>query len=469
MKKPTLHLINDTNFDGPIATAIARLNDDPGAIFEESVLEQLRQIRTNNPPMWARIKAEIKKSGKVSIGDLEYNLGKNHQLPQGSAEIFPAVTPWQWPVNGADLLDEITTIMGKHIIADTCTIHAATLWTAFTWFTEAMNVAPIANITAPDMRCGKSVMLSVLAKLVHRPLTVSNIAPAALFRAMSLWSPTLLIDEVDSFLNENDAARGILNSGFNRDNAFVIRCTGDDHTPTRFNVWGAKALCGIGKIADTLSDRSITLRLRRKLPGEFTEKIRHADAATFSTLTSKLARFAADNLEAARLVRPTEIQRLNDRANDAWEPLLIVAELAGGAWPERARSAAAELHGIEEDETSIGAELLADIQAIFVGTQATKLFSANILEILVKDEAAPWATRNKGKAMTLRQMSMKLAEYGIRPHSIRQGRDTGKGYYREQFDDAFNRYLSPASDLTADTTSHPAQPMTQDVTDEEIG
>ncbi|MBN0430718.1 hypothetical protein JTM52_36020, partial [Pseudomonas aeruginosa] len=95
----------------------------------------------------------------------------------------------------------------------------------------------------------------------YRPMQVSNIAPAALYRAIELWSPTLLIDEVDAFLAAYDDARGILNAGFTRDSASVIRCVGDDHMPTRFNVWGAKALCGIGKIADTLADRSIPLRL----------------------------------------------------------------------------------------------------------------------------------------------------------------------------------------------------------------
>src|SRR5690606_30812926 len=231
-------------------------------------------------------------------------------------------------------------------------------------------------------RCGKTVMLGVLARLSCRPLTVSNIAPAALFRSLELWSPTLLIDEVDAFLSEHEEARGILNAGFTRDSAFVIRCTGDDHTPTRFNVWGAKALCGIGKIADTLADRSIPLRLRRKLPGERTVKIRHADPAAFAELTGKLARFAIDNREAIRTARPAEVDGLNDRANDCWEPLLAIAELAGGNWPRMARLAAATLHGLEEDTPSIGAELLASIRDVFDNRRADRLSTADLLATL---------------------------------------------------------------------------------------
>ncbi len=130
-------------------------------------------------------------------------------------------------------------------------------------------------------------MLGVLARLACRPLAVSNIAPAALFRALELWTPTLLIDEVDAFLAEHDEARGILNAGFTRDTAFVIRCVGDDHCPHAFNVWGAKALCGIGKIADTLADRSIPLRAAPQAGGERTAKIRHADPAAFAELVGR--------------------------------------------------------------------------------------------------------------------------------------------------------------------------------------
>src|SRR5690606_1013289 len=195
---------------------------------------------------------------------------------------FREVMLWPTPVDGAALLEDLAAVSRVHVIADAATVHAAARCATVTWLSVVGGGGPIANITAPEKRFGKTVMLGVLARLSCRPLAVSNIAPAALFRALELWTPTLLIDEVDAFLEAHEEARGILNAGFTRDTAFVIRCVGDDHMPTRFNVWGAKALCGIGKIADTLADRSIPLRLRRKLPGERTVKIRHADPAAFA-------------------------------------------------------------------------------------------------------------------------------------------------------------------------------------------
>jgi hypothetical protein len=250
---------------------------------------------------------------------------------------------------------------------------------------------------------------------------------------------------VDSFLAEHDGARGILNAGFTRDTAFVIRCVGDNHIPTRFNVWGAKALCGIGKLADTLADRSIPLRLRRKLTGERTTKIRHASPATFAELVSKLARFAIDNREAIRTARPAEVEGLNDRANDCWEPLLAVAELAGGNWPRLARIAAATLHGLEEDTPSIGAELLASIRDAFDNRRADRLSTADLLEALAENEEAPWAAWNRGKPMTPHQLAKRLGDFGIKPATLRIEYRTAKGYKREQFEESFARYLRSAT------------------------
>lgn len=226
--------------------------------------------------------------------------------------------------------------------------------------------------------------------------------------------------------------------------------------PTRFNVWGAKALCGIGKIADTLSDRSIPLRLRRKLPGERTVKIRHADPAAFAELVSKLARFAIDNREAIRTARPAEVDGLNDRANDCWEPLLAVAEVAGGNWPRIARNAAATLHGLEEDTPSIGAELLASIRDAFDNRRTDRLPTAELLDALAEDDEAPWAAWNRGKPMTAHQLSKRLSEFGIKPTTFRIGIKTPKGYKREQFEEAFKRYLSADTPKTSATSQQPS-------------
>lgn len=440
----------------PLHLAICNLEHDAGALYAPVILEQFRTLRGKDPAAFARLRAQVKETKRLSMVEFDKLTASSNDNSRPRGGIFVEVEPWPDPVNGAVLLDDVTLALARHVIADKETLRAAALWATFTWLVDVVQVAPIANITAPEKRCGKSILLTALGKLVYRPLQVSNIAPAALFRSIELWSPTLLIDEVDAFLAAHEDARGILNAGFTRDSATVIRCVGDDHIPTPFSVWGAKALCGIGKIADTLADRSVPLRLRRRTPGESVESLRHSDPALWDCLRARLARFASDSAEAIRKAKPIPIPGLNDRANDAWEPLLAIADLVGEHWPKTARNAAITLHGLESEAPSVGAELLADVKGVFDDKRAIKIFSADLLNALIADEEAPWATWNRGKPMSPRQFSAKLTDFGIKSKDIRQGYDVKKGYHLEQFSDAFGRYLSVDTHLANATPLQPS-------------
>ncbi|MFD2836539.1 DUF3631 domain-containing protein [Azotobacter vinelandii] len=359
--------------------AVNTLCADAGAIFAPGIIAALQIIKRTDRAEFARLRRAVKESRAVQMSEFDRACwSRSEEEEIGDKSIFTEDAPWPEPVNGAELLTDIATAIGRFVIANKETIDSAALWAVFTWLLDEVQVAPIANITAPEKRCGKTVMLSVLGKLAYRPMQVADIATAALFRSIELWSPALLIDEVDAFLNDNEEARGIINAGFTRDSAFVVRCVGDDHTPTKFNVWGAKALCGISKIADTLADRSIPLRLRRKKPGESAERLRHSDPALWADLRQRVARWAEDNAATVAAARPAIIEGLNDRANDCWEPLLAIAEAAGGGWPLRARHAAVALHGLEEETPTIGAELLADIRDVFDRLGGLAIFGGNV-------------------------------------------------------------------------------------------
>ncbi|WP_039566080.1 DUF3631 domain-containing protein, partial [Ralstonia solanacearum] len=234
--------------------------------------------------------------------------------------------------------------------------------------------------------------------------------------------------------------------GHTRDSAYVIRTVGDDHTPKQFFVWGAKVIAGIGHLADTLMDRSIALELRRKLPTESVDKLRHAEPGLFNDLCAKLARWADDNTEVVRLARPTLPDALHDRAADNWEPLCMIAEAAGGQWPTLAAAASLKLSGQAEQGQSIGAELLADIQEVLEAKGVQRIFSADLLAALCEDEEKPWATWNHGKRMSPRQLSKKLDGYGVKSAQVRIGYESKKGFRVEQFRDAFDRYLSSSPD-----------------------
>ncbi|GFO68690.1 hypothetical protein GMLC_22690 [Geomonas limicola] len=363
--------------------------------------------------------------------------GKGEDLPFESVELWPEeVVP-------AEVLSDIAATIRRFIICTPETATAAALWIAITWFIDVIEVAPLAIITAPEKRCGKTQLLSLLGRLVAKPLTASSITPSALFRTIDAWGPTLLIDEADAFMKDNEELRGLLNSGHTRDSAYVIRCIGENFTPTKFNTWGAKALAGIGHLADTLMDRAITLELRRKLPEETVDRIRHAEQNLFANLRSKLARFAEDAKEAVRRARPPLPPALNDRAQDNWEPLLAIAMTAGEEWLQRGTTAALELCGGEERSLTVGTELLSDIAELFEERGTDRISTADLIRALCSDDEKPWATYNRGQAISPRQVASRLKEYGITSRSIRIYNSTPKGYTVDQFQEAFSRYLPP--------------------------
>jgi putative DNA primase/helicase len=183
----------------------------------------------------------------------------------GGGEMFPEVEPWPEPVDGARLLTEIVATIRRYVVCDAPTAQAVALWIVMTWLMDVLNVAPLAVVSSPQKRCGKTQLLAIIDRLAYRALAAGNISAAAVFRAIEQWSPTLIIDEADAFMKQDENLRGLLNAGHTRDTAFVIRTVGDDHVPKRFSVWGPKAIAGIGRLADTLMDRAIVLPMRRKV------------------------------------------------------------------------------------------------------------------------------------------------------------------------------------------------------------
>lgn len=410
----------------------------------EDVDERIIQLSQLSAVNYDRIReAEAKVLGirSATLDKLVRQARADHEQSDGMD--FDEVEPWGEPIDPGSLLTELSSIIRRFIICPEETADAAALWSAMTWFMDVVQVAPIAVITAPEKRCGKSQLLFLLGRLVNRPLPSSNISPAGMFRIVDAWKPTLLIDEADAFMRDNEELRGLLNCGHTRDSAYIIRLVGDAHTPKRFNVWGAKALAGIGQLADTIMDRAVVLELRRKLPHEEVQRLRHAEPGLFNELASKLARFALDYRETVRMARPELPPALNDRAQDNWEPLLAIAEVAGGQWPERARQAALRLSEVGADGGTVGNELLADIQEVFETRNVQRIKTKDLIDALCEDEEKSWATYNRGNRITPRQVMNRLKEYGIASKNIRTGDiNPSKGFERTQFEEAFLRYLA---------------------------
>lgn len=356
-------------------------------------------------------------------------------------DFFEYIEPWHMPINGHELLNSIEQIINHHITCEPHTRIAIVLWIVYTWAIEAMEIAPIACITAPEKRCGKTQLLTLISALCYKPLSTSNITAPALYRSIEEWKPTLLIDEADTFFKDNEDLRGVINAGHNRKNAYVIRCQGDDNKPTRFNVWCAKAISGIGHLPETIKDRSIILELRRKLPSEHKQRLRYADQGQWHNIKRQCLRWVNDNFETIKNTHPELPEQLNDRAQDNWECLFIIAQIASKEWLDKANYAALTINGVEQDTLSVNEQLFTDIKQIFKDLGSNKIFSCGLVKALTKDEENAWATWNRGRPITQNQLASRLKHFGIRSKNIRIYTEVKKGYDLNQFQDAFTRYL----------------------------
>jgi putative DNA primase/helicase len=370
-----------------------------------------------------------------------------------SNSIFPVIEPWHEPVNGECLLEAIKDLINRFMaFPSEHEVTAIALHIIHTHCIEAAECSPILNISSPEKRCGKSTLISVLQRLVNRPLVASSISPAAVFRAIEKWEPSLILDEADSFMRDNEEMRGVINSGHTRDSAYVIRCVGDDNEPTRFNTWCPKIIAGIGHLPETIEDRSIIIQLRRKHTHEVKDKLRDIAKSVFDELHRKCIRFAADNIKELKKITPQSPTVLNDRAADNWMALLVIAELAGGKWLEMAKDAAIYLSGNKQEPISIGVELLQDIKTIFDTKKVDRLSTSELLDALCSEAEASWATYNRGKPLSAKQLANRLKEYKIQSKDIRipPHMKNLKGYYYSDFSEAFSRYISsPSPDLEA--------------------
>jgi len=272
----------------------------------------------------------------------------------------------------------------------------------------------------------------------------SNATPATVFRSIEAWQPTLLMDEAETYVLGREELRGILNSGHTPASAYVLRCQGDDFTPQAFSTWCPKFFALIGELPSTLEDRSICIRMRRKMKGEHVKKFVKGKAdGTLAILRSKMARWASDHLQALRDADPDIPTELHDRAADNWRPLLAIADAAGGEWPERARAAAVVLAAQQSDDPQDhGLLLLQDIRNIVLWDEDNKITTERLVNRLIGLEERPWADWKRGRPMNGSDLAAMLRPFGLRSTKVRvSATQTRQGYYLTPFHDVFQRYL----------------------------
>jgi 5S rRNA maturation endonuclease (ribonuclease M5) len=357
---------------------------------------------------------------------------------------------------GGELLDEIEAFLRRFVVfATDAQALVAALWVAHTWCFEAAETTPYLHVTSPEKRSGKSRLVEVLAQLVRGALQAADMTAAALYRSITDPAPTVLFDEVQEMFgrgadDDQRQLRACLNSGYRLGGA-ARRCVGEGakQTVAEFPTFCPKVLAGTGSLPDMLADRAIPIRLHRKTRHERVERFRiRRIRSRAEALRRRLAGWAQVAVPVLHDAEPELPDQLDDRAQDCWEALLALADLAGGDWPKRARAAAVEAAGGDRlADPSVGALLLGHCREAFAGEGADRLPTARLLELLCARDDGPWAERwakyaHDGHAKVAAVGLAKLLRpFGIAPKVLDFEGKKARGYSLSAFGDAFGRYL----------------------------
>lgn len=433
-------------------------NDDAGHQHMNSIASRLSSLGCLDIRTVAWLDAPHK-------GDAADAVAKGVDVPKLIAE----AQAWHsGDINLAEILDNLTDFCRQYVVLSDDQARAIALWTAHTHALDAADCTPYLSVQSAEKQSGKTLLLEVLSLLVARPWFTGRVTSAVLVRNMDKVTPTLLLDEADATFNGDkeysEMLRGVLNTGY-RKGGTVSMCvsSGKGFDVRDFGVFGAKALAGIGKLPDTVKDRSIPIEMHRKTKLEHAERFRYRDAKEQALLIKgpleTWAALAVPGLDNARPVLPDE---LDDRATDVWEPLLAIAELAGADWPKRAHQSALALStGTSREDDSLGVKLLKDIFNVFDSHGVDRFATSALVKELLESEESPWGDLT-GKTLDGRRLAMMLKPYQIRPKTIRlQDDTTPKGYRKDQFLDSWNRYFPEAA--TSATSATSSQPDLVDV------
>jgi Protein of unknown function (DUF3631) len=435
-------------------------SDDPGRLHAAKVAQSLWTAR-ENAGVFRAAQVDGQESGSgIKVVEIPGHKDLSAALEAGvPVNVIQAMIEdakdWK-PEAGADVLDEIYYFIRQYVIFGESEARACALWVAHTYAFKAAEYTPYLSIESPEKRSGKSRLLDVLEMLVREPWKSDHATPAAAVRKVDSLQPTLLLDEVDTIFGGDaseykETMRGMLNGGFHLGGSFSA-CVGQGANISYkdFSSFCPKALAGIGSLPDTIRDRSLRISMQRAPKGMAVKmRIRRVRPGA-QKIAQKAAVWVASIEKALMEADPHIPESLDDRQVDFCEPLLAIADAAGGLWPKIARDSLTEMCArAEKSEDSIGVELLKDMRALFDAEDDGGLFresreriaSADIAKELGEMEGRPWAEWRRGAPLTASSLARLLKRYRIGPLTTRfdDGRRT-KGYHRKQFEDVWSRY-----------------------------
>jgi hypothetical protein len=365
----------------------------------------------------------------------------------------------------AKVLDDISTYLDTYVaFPSKAANESVCVWIVHTWCVEAFESTPRLALLSPEKQSGKTRLLECIDLLACNSLHTASTTASALFRTIGEGNCTVLMDEADSYLgyktrDKHEDLRALVNTGHRR-NAFVMRTerTRNGQEPRRWKTFAPIALAGIGDLPDTIMDRSVIISMKRRSTNEHVKSFRYRSAVTEAEpIVDALQRLQESLVAALENARPVMPPEIVDRQADVWEPLIGIADLAGHGWPEAIREASVLLNQVRIDrEPSLGVRLLTDIRTIF-GSDRHQIATRDLLSELISMIDSPWGNL-RGSQLNERGLAFRLRKYEVSSKKIRFESIPLRGYRREHFLDAWDRWCPPLIPQEAEQVEHPEHP-----------
>lgn len=432
-------------------------NDEPGRKHAQSVVESVARCASEVrlvPPFqdakdvseWAGKGGTNTQLKKLVERAKPFELSEPTSTPVDDSPIAP--NDWRAkPLRGAWAVLLPEGFFLDYLILPDGMPFVLSLWSIATRIFNVFDCFPYLSVTSPTKRCGKTRMAEILELLCARPLMSVNVSEAALFRSIATEQPTVIIDEAEALKNKNSERSqyllSILQAGF-RKGAFVLRCVGKGYVVEKFPVYCPKAVLAIGNLPDTLRDRSVLIPMRRRMKDEIVARFRSRIAKEQAAgIVSAVNDWVEEHKE--RIAKAYERQNLNflqDREADLWEPLFAVASVAVpdrlGELKQIALRLSGEKEKLDVDDTQ-GIRLLADIRTVFDLTKREKITTE---QLIFKLQSLP---ESRWDELTPLKLSRLLRPFEISPRQLWIEKSNTRGYACEDFESAFERYVHGAS------------------------
>lgn len=343
--------------------------------------------------------------------------------------------------HGEAVLNEVRHFLARFVSFPTpAVLDMVTLWVAHTHVVDgderlAFDTTPRLAFISDGPASGKTRAMEIVTELAHKGKILIDVTHPSFAEEMHEHQRTVGMDEVDILFGGTGRAKSVLrslvNAGYRRKGATWTRAGKDEKC-----IFGPVVMAGLGRTWRASDDlkalRSRTITVTMAKGGGMVETYRpRAHDNLAAALRKVLGKWAARHAPLILEDWPDLPDGVNDRDEEIWTPLFMVANAAGGHWPASVRAACEELVLGNQDnapeDMPLSQQLLADLRAVF-GPER-KMSTVRIIQGLYAIPGAPWRQLWPDETTAPRELSALLGDE-VQPIKVREGERSLRGYDR---------------------------------------